>query len=136
MDDTLLAAYRATAYRVRLALGGWATIRIDEPPPIALSEFIGEHTWAFITAWNPFSRPASRSANRLAQRELLMAVRGLSATLLVKPGCGTGPAGWCEPSLFVVGPNIASLDGLAHRYRQNAYLHGQGALPARLRLPR
>lgn len=136
MDDKLLAAYRATAYRVRLTRGGWATIRIDEPPPTALRELIGEHPWAFITAWNPLSRPVPRSGNRLAQRELLATLRSLPTILTITPGCGTGLAGWHEPSFFVVGPDATSLDVLGHRYEQNAYVHGCGAAWARLRLLR
>ncbi|WP_255367303.1 hypothetical protein [Dyella sp. OK004] len=50
MDESLLAAYRATAYRVRLRQGGWATIRIDAPLPTALATIVGEHPWGFVTA--------------------------------------------------------------------------------------
>jgi len=138
VDDELLAAYRVTAYRVRLARGGWATIRVGEPLPAALASLAGDHRWAFITAWNPRSKPVARSTNRHAQRNLLDALHALAATRTVRPGCGAGPAGrheagWHEPSLFVIGPDLASLDTLAHRYEQNAYVHGQGAQPAQLR---
>ena len=37
MDERLLAAYLATDYRVRLARGGWASIRIGAPLPAALA---------------------------------------------------------------------------------------------------
>ena len=136
MNDTLLAAYRATAYRVRLASGGWATIRIGEPLPATLVPLAGDRRWAFITAWNPFSKPVARSINRHAQRNLLDSLHMLAATVTVRPGCGVGPEGWREPSLFVIGPDIASLDTLAHRYEQNAYVHGRGDQPAQLRLLR
>lgn len=133
MDDVLLAAYRASAYRVRLAGGGWATIRIDAPLPEALTPHVGRHPWAFITAWNPCSQPLPRSINRRSQHALLEALRALAATVAVRPGCGVGVDGWHEPSLFVVGPDPGEMDMLAHRYGQNAYVHGHGDQPARLR---
>jgi hypothetical protein len=134
MDDALLAAYRATAYRVRLARGGWATIRLEAPLPDALRPLAGPHPWGFITAWNPRSRPTPRPVNRRAQQSLLADLRALPATVALRPGCGAGNDGWREPSLFVVGPDTAALDTLAHRYEQNAYVHGRGAARAQLRL--
>jgi hypothetical protein len=133
MDDALLAAYRASAYRVRLTGGGWATIRIDEALPDALAPYVGRHQWAFITAWNPGSQPVARSINRRSQRTLLEALHALAATVVVRPGCGVGTDGWHEPSFFVIGPGLGDMDILAHRYEQNAYVHGEGAQPARLR---
>ena len=136
MDDALLAAYRATAYRVRLTDGGWATIRVDEALPSALASLAGPSPWAFITAWNPHSRPLPRTTNRRAQRALLEELRHLPAMVAMRPGSGVGPDGWREPGLFVVGPDPARLDSLARRYEQNAYVHGQDSFPARLRLLR
>ncbi|WP_329740463.1 DUF3293 domain-containing protein [Dyella sp. A6] len=134
MDETLLAAYRATAYRVRLARGGCATLRVDFVPPTALRSCIGHRTWSFITACNPGSRPQPAAVNRRAQRSLLDAVRQLPETVSVHAACGSGNDGWREPSLFVVGPERSTMDTLARRYGQNAYLHGHGTLPAQLRL--
>jgi hypothetical protein len=136
MDEALLAAYRATEYRVRLPGGGWAAIRIGAPPPAALRTLIDARPWGFITAWNPYSRPLPRDANRLAQRALLAELRALPDIAAIRAGCGAGPDGWREPSLFVSGARTGALDTLARRYEQNAYVHGHGAAPARLRLPR
>lgn len=133
MDENLLAAYRATAYRVRLRQGGWATIRVDAPLPPALASIAGEHHWGFVTAWNPHSQRRSRALNREAQRQLLIALRDLSATQTVRVGMGSG-AGWSEPSLFVVGPDSGSLDTLARHFQQNAYVYGCSGGFARLRL--
>lgn len=136
MDEALLVAYRATAYRVRLAGGGSATIRVGHPPPIALQALIGRFTWGFITAWNPGSQPAPAAINRRGQRGLFDALRGLPETVSIHPGCGVGTSGWREPSLFVVGPTMEALDILARRYRQNAYVQGCGHAAAQLRLLR
>jgi len=134
MDETLHAAYLATAYRVRLPRGGWATIRIGEIPPAGLLALAGPHPWGFVTACNPRSRPLPRQRNRLAQRRLLAELRALPSARAILPGLGVGDRGWREPSLFVVGPAPEALDKVASRHEQNAYVHGQARTPARLRV--
>jgi hypothetical protein len=133
MVDALLDAYRNTEYRVRLTQGGWASIRVDAPLPTLLRTLVGPCAWAFITAWNPFSRPQPRRQNHAAQQRLLDALRRLHGTRLIRPAIGVG-AQWREPSLFVVGPALADMDALAQQYRQNAYVHGLADGHARLRL--
>jgi len=135
MDDALLAAYQATDYRVRLARGGWATIRIDQPLPAELLHLAGNRPWGFITAWNPRSRPTPPAQNRAALTVLLTLLRALPETIAIHPGRGVSRDGrWKEPSLWVIGPDTPSLDALARHFRQLGYVHGQGSAPARLRL--
>jgi len=135
MDEALLAAYRATDYRVRLARGGWAAIRIDQPLPAELQHLAGNQPWSFITAWNPRSRPTPLAQNKAALTALLTLLRALPETIAICPGRGVGSDGrWKEPSLWVVGPDLPSLDPLARHFRQFGYVHGQGTAPARLRL--
>ena len=137
MDERLLAAYLATDYRVRLARGGWASIRIDAPLPAALAALTGARPWGFLTAWNPGSSPCPRQHNRQAQRALLAALRELPGTAAIRAGIGVGPdidGSWREASLFVTGPAVPALDALARRFGQNAYVHGRNAsAPALLR---
>lgn len=133
MDKALLDAFQATDYRVRLARGGWATIRIDTPLPAALQALVGTQSWGFITAWNPHARLRHRSGNRMAQRRLLAELRALPSAVTIRPALGVG-ADWREPSLFVVGPGTAALDTLARNHAQRAYLHGHASGNARLRL--
>ncbi|WNL47932.1 DUF3293 domain-containing protein [Dyella sp. BiH032] len=125
MDERLLAAYLATDYRARLRQGGWASIRVGETLPAALAALVQGHPWSFITAWNPGSRATVRSANRLAQRALLAALRERTDIALIRAGAGVG-ADWREASLFVVGPHAAAMDTLARRFGQNAYVYGVG----------
>jgi hypothetical protein len=134
MDESLIAAYRATDYRVRLGSGGWASIRVAHPLPAPLRDKVGDAHWGFMTAWNPRSQPRERCANRRAQRQLLDALRQRAETIAVHPAIGVGSDGWKEPSLFVIGPAPDLLDQLAQRHGQNAYVHGQGRAPAQLRL--
>jgi hypothetical protein len=132
-DDALIAAYRSTDYRVRLARGGWASILVDAPVPASLLALIGLRSWAFITACNPFSQVRPRQQNHAAQHALLIALRKLSATAAIRPAIGIGQ-GWREPSFFVVGPELAETDALAQQFQQNAYVHGLADGYARLRL--
>jgi hypothetical protein len=134
MDEALLAAYRATDYRVRLTGGGWASIRVGEPLPDALHNLVGHHHWGYLTAWNPRSQPMALSQNRLAQRRLLQHLMQYPGVRAVHVGVGVGVDGWHESSLLVVGPTASELDALGRIFGQNAYVHGDGQGVARLRL--
>jgi hypothetical protein len=129
--EDIAAAFAATDYRVRLARGGSATVRVGDVLPEALKDLVGGHRWGFITAWNPQARHRARHENRLAQRRLLAALRKAGA-LAILPAVGSGPE-WREPGLFVIGPDIATLDRLARVHRQLAYVHGHGGTVAQLR---
>ncbi|HUB88152.1 MAG TPA: DUF3293 domain-containing protein [Dyella sp.] len=133
MDSALIIAYRSTDYRVRLARGGFVSIQVDTPVPEPLRAWIGSHSWAFITAWNPYSRVQPRTQNRAAQHSLLDTLRKLPSTVTIRPAIGVGED-WREPSFFVVGPALAETDALAQQFQQNAYVHGLAAGHARLRL--
>lgn len=135
MDDALLAAYRATDYRVRLSRGGWCAVRIDQCLPLELQALAGTLPWGFITAWNPRSRIVPRLQNRAAQRTLHATLLAWPATLLIRPGAGVSEDGlWREPGFWVAGLDVSALDALAARFGQFGYVHGKGALPAQLRL--
>ncbi|WP_430389380.1 DUF3293 domain-containing protein [Dyella sp. 20L07] len=135
MNEALLAAYRATDYRVRLTNGGWASIRIGKPLPDAIQSFVRQRHWGFITAWNPRSQQQPRRTNRHSQRELLQAIRAQAEVNAIYPGLGVGGDNrWKEPSFFVIGPNTEVFDRLGQRFDQNAYVYGQGESPAQLRV--
>jgi hypothetical protein len=131
--DELLAAYQATDYRVRLARGGFASIRVDRPLPAELVSLVGSAHWGFITAWNPQSQPLARQVNRHTQHLLLRALRERPDTRVYAAMGVSADSKWREPSLFVVGPDIGQLDPLARRFGQNGYLRGQGDGLAALR---
>jgi len=62
---------------------------------------------------------------------LLVALQALPESVIFS-AIGIGNSGWYEPSLFVIGPDQSTLDALAHRYQQNAYVYGQGSEIAHL----
>jgi hypothetical protein len=131
MDRQLLDAYRRSDYRVRLARGGAAVIRIGQPLPPALYALTGGREWGFLTAWNPGSQPLPATDNRAAERRLLADAQALSG-VAIHPAYGVGTEGWREPSFWLVGIQRAQLDELGKRYRQRAWLYGVGADPAQL----
>jgi hypothetical protein len=133
VDEALLRAYCRTAYRVRLAGGGAAIIRIGEPLPMALRPLAGGRDWGFLTAWNPRSERQPPAVNRAAQRRLLADLRA-DASLDIHPGAGKGSGDWREPSFWIVGIGAEALERLGERYGQNAWLFGHGPGPAELRL--
>lgn len=134
MDKALLDAFRATDYLVCIDEVEWASIRIDQPLPSSLQALVGAHSWGVITAWNPRAEAKRTPADNLAaQRELLTALRTWPEAV-IHPAIGVGRTGWSEPSLFVIGPDTATLDTLATHHEQLAYVHGHANSTAHLRL--
>jgi hypothetical protein len=134
MDKSLLDAFRATDYLVCIDAAEWADIRIDQPLPSSLQALVGTRAWGFITAWNPRAETTRAPADNLAaQRELLSALRAWPEAAIY-PAIGIGRTDWSEPSLFVIGPDVATLDTLARHHEQLAYIHGHANSMAHLRL--
>ncbi|MEO9078761.1 MAG: DUF3293 domain-containing protein [Rhodanobacter sp.] len=133
MDEFLLEDFRDTAYHVNIDLVSWATIRVDLPLPAELVPVVGDRPWAFITAWNPQARRRPFAENLLAQQELLATLQS-HPNVVVHAALGIGTSGWAEPSLFVVGLDLATLDKLSTEHAQLAYVHGHAAGAAHLRL--
>jgi len=118
--DELREAYRTTLFNVL------------EPTPFTLR--IGEQSQdlahlyrhynacvaAFLTAWNPFSDPASQQENDRAQRQLERQLHMLAVTVL--PGIGEDASGqWPgEPSVLALGISRETAKSLGNEYRQNA----------------
>nr|WP_240922133.1 DUF3293 domain-containing protein [Oleiagrimonas sp. C23AA] len=129
----MLKAYKESDYRVRLPSGGHASIRVDQPLPAPLAAMLADENepWIFITAWNPRSRPHPNVLNRMAQRDLLKALREAGARS-VCAALGVGQDGWRESSLFALGLSPVAQDILVRRFDQNASIRGIGAAPARL----
>jgi len=133
MDEALLQAFLETDYLVCLDAPEWACVRVDQLLPPSLQQKVGVRSWGFITAWNPLSKARAIEDNLVAQRELFVALQALPDALIFS-AIGIGSSGWHEPSLFIIGADHPTLDALGMRFRQNAYVRGRGAQPARLRV--
>ncbi|WP_440223199.1 DUF3293 domain-containing protein [Dokdonella sp. MW10] len=118
---SLLAAYRNTRYDVRLPGGRRLTIRIGDPPPVALILPRGDptHASAILTACNPRSLPLPAADNRRRMHELVRTLVGHGLLMLPAVGCAPGDA-WREASLLVPSIPLDLLDALARRFGQNA----------------
>lgn len=125
----LLAAYRRTAYRVRDAdRGEDAEGRIGRRSPQidAVLGAMGVRQGAFVTAWNPLSRPMPGRWNARMLDRLAASLRRLPSRR------GSGVArGWCEAHLLV-GADPRRVAVAARRFRQLAIIAVRRGAPARL----
>ena len=132
----LIAAYRATDYVIALP-DGPLTVHIGRFNP-TLAAWMQAHcakTGAYITAWNPYSRPTNDSENAAANDQLLRCIR--HAGLSHFPCSGQDPGGqWpAEPGFWILGADRRWLNRIGRRYGQNAIvLASQRAKPGLVRL--
>lgn len=129
----LQEVFLRTSYRVRLARGGSAVIRVDAPLPEALRPLLpsADAPWGFITACNPRGQTRPPAINRRAMRALRDALRQQAPGAILRAGCGV-LGGWRESSLFAAGVPFHVLEQLMQRFDQLAIVRGKGSGEARL----
>ncbi len=134
LPESILRAWLTTDYRVRLARGGYASIRCGEPLPAPLRALLdtADEPWGYITAWNPADVRLPHARNRIRQRGLNTALA--AARYRRFGGIGVGQAGWREASLFVPGIAAEPLDAIARRFGQLSVVRGTGACLAELHI--
>jgi hypothetical protein len=81
-------------------------------------------SWAFVTAWNPYSQRLSTVENAARQSELRAHVTGMGFAVLDGVGCDDG-SDWSEESLLVIGIARADACALGVRFGQHAVLVGE-----------
>jgi hypothetical protein len=118
----LIAAYRATNYRV---LGqNPFVLKISQPsaPLRKLYDKYGCRSAAFLTAWNPFSRPTANDENSRLQALLEIELSGVSTALI--PGIGEDSSGqWPgEESTLALGLSLSDAKSIGIRFKQNAFV--------------
>lgn len=135
IPPALERAYRATAYRARLPEGP-ITLRVGEPIPARFTRHLrarGARHWAFITAWNPGSRPAGAAENRAAGARLERELQRRGWEHFPARGVPDAPADWSpEPAHLVIGIAPEAARALGRAYGQLAVLLGEAEAPARL----
>jgi pimeloyl-ACP methyl ester carboxylesterase len=132
--DELIAAYRATGYRVVDAAGAvLAEARIGHPSPTVdrLLATHGAGGGVFITAWNPRSIVQAEARNEAAHDRLLGHLRGHGRRFLPHVGVGADPA-WSEHGVFVLDLATDEALAVAVAYGQNAIVIVQKGRPAEL----
>lgn len=122
--ERLKKAYLNTTYRVyEPALA----IRIDKENhglAAALSH-IGHTQWAYITAWNPYSKQLTSEVNDKRNQLLLDDLK--SFRVFNGEGVGDDPTWPPERSFLVAGIHREVAIYLGKKYEQNAIVVGQGA---------
>jgi uncharacterized membrane protein YccC len=132
-ERELLEAYRKTEYRVEGPQGPFC-ICVDQRCP-ELEQVLGDAgatSWAYVTAYNPGSRPLSAEENARRQTELEVDVAALGLTF--HRGAGAAPDGsWpAEPSVLILGIGRDAAVALARKYGQLALLFAAAGQPAQL----
>ena len=125
---TLRSAYLSTTYRAFIdnesqldIIVGQANHALDQL--LSLEEV---DSYAFITAWNPFSKTVSEEQNHAANEVLKHELRPYS----VYEGIGIPkqPSEWDgEQSFLVLGINKAEATRLGKKYEQNAIIYGEAS---------
>lgn len=125
------SAYRATDY-VAAPPGQRVVIRPgrrSRPADRALARHKAR-TAAFITAFNPFSRPRGTRANMAAHAALTRALRRLGLPFVEGHGQGDDQRWPAEKSVLVFRMNARIAAAVGRRFRQNAIVHVRLGRPA------
>jgi len=131
MNPELFEAYKNTTYRVYLTLGE-IDIRIGVMNPL-LKELLfrnNSESWAFITAYNPYSVVQDAGVNTLLNTQLEDYLSGKQ--YLFFKGTGVGDDDSWEPEASFMVLNIRKEDAikLGKQFKQNAIVTGViGNLP-------
>ncbi len=124
ISEEIKTAYLETSYRV-YAPAGTITLRIGESSA-ALDRLLVEHGsdfWAFITAFNPRSKPLGAETNEVRHLELIERVRGYKT---FEGESQADDLKWpAEKSLLIIGiePEVAVETG--KHFNQNAIVIGR-----------
>lgn len=107
-------------------------LKIDTPSKEldGLYQDYGVSTAAFLTAWNPHSKPTALHDNERAQRHLRRKIEEVSVAIF--SGVGEDPTGqWPgEPSFLALGVSREESIRLGNEFRQNALVWiGVNAVP-------
>ena len=130
IDTTLLNKYEKTEYRVHAKSGSFV-LALGRPSAelAALYRERRAASAAFITAFNPYSQPATEKQNLEANARLAEEMEGLGLDVL--EAVGSDHAGnWQEASFLVLGILREHAQALGRAFRQNAVVYaGANAVP-------
>jgi hypothetical protein len=130
IDLELIEFYRATEYWVHAEPP--FVLHVDEASPALarLHEAHGVTTSAFLTAYNPFSKPQDDAVNTARQATLEAELKERGLVYVHGEGRGASDEGWTEPSFLVLGITHEDACAIGARYEQNAILFaGADAVP-------
>lgn len=120
--DSLIEEYKNTKYKV---FEPSITIEIgkfnQDLDTLLLKHNKGE--WAFITAYNPYSRVLTDIENKIRHNEL----KELTTNYVTLEGYGVGEDSTWEPelSLFIIGISKDGASKIGKKFEQNAIVYGE-----------
>lgn len=83
-------------------------------------------TWAFLTAYNPYSKQLTKSENEARQAELIQSLNSENLRFIDGYGASDEPGEWeAEPSVLILGIEKEAALAIARRFEQNAILYGR-----------
>jgi hypothetical protein len=127
----LAASYAAADYAV--VLDGDAIALHVGQPATDVEAYWAARSYAFITAWNPASRPLTDAANDLADAQLMARLDALG--VVRHPAWSADHAGqWRESGWLVADLDVEVLDALAIEFGQAGVLFWKHGEPVRLRM--
>lgn len=120
--NSLIEAYKNTKY---IVFEPTLTIEIGKLNQ-EIDEIIIKHNsnaWAFITAYNPYSRVLTNDENRVRHEEL----KDLTKNYMTFEGHGVGEDPIWEPelSLFIIGITRDEASKIGKKFEQNAIVCGE-----------
>ena len=125
ISEELWQAYRATSYeaetpagRVRLRIGA------KSPDVDRLLAENGLSSWAFVTAFNPFSKALTDTENEERHQRLLHELTDHGRPVYEGSGVPDHPDWNAETSVMILGIEREAAVRLAVRYGQNAIVFG------------
>ncbi|WP_164002205.1 DUF3293 domain-containing protein [Pyxidicoccus caerfyrddinensis] len=129
-------AYRATRYVIRphaFTRGREWVLRVGVLHPELDTALTARchREWAFLTAWNPGSRPRDMDENERAQQQLKSELAAGGWEVVDAIGVAEDE-GWSEDSFFVPGLPRAEAERLGRIHGQVAVLVGRVGTPAEL----
>lgn len=98
----------------------------------ALLERYGAERWAFVTAWNPGSRPLPRRENDERQQEMIARLLAAGYRCLAGEGRGDDPSGPPQDSVLILDIPKRAARTIGRDFGQLAILVGYRRAPARL----
>lgn len=131
IDGATLLAYRLTHYHVAAAPVPFI-LRIDEHCAALerLHRASGVRSSVFVSACNPFGRPAADTDNHAAMQRLAEYLKARGVMGITGEGRGEDPAWPPEPSVLALGLGHRDALELCRLFEQNAVLEiGADAIP-------
>ncbi|QWD60753.1 DUF3293 domain-containing protein [Polynucleobacter sp. MWH-UH35A] len=139
ISENLASAYLDACYVVHSENGG-TVIRVDQVNPnlARLMKKHGVNSAAFLTAFNPYSQPATEAENISNQNSLLADIGALGLKSVLGEGSDPRKIWPSERSVLALGISLQDAERLADRYQQNAFLWiagDEGSVELNLRYP-